>query len=162
MLARLYGSQRFGKTSDPTKKGTDLRAMRAEKFNGYEALKLVDLPKPTISDGRVLLRVTAAGVTPLDHTILSGHFPIANAPLVLGNEGAGVVEEGGGTDFPAGSRSSPLRPHMTVWREALDCQSVDDSSPRQKPCFSMRNLHSPIYSFTSPGKLMRRSPFAAN
>jgi len=81
-----------------------MRAMRAETFNGYEALKLVDLPKPTISDGRVLLRVTAAGVTPLDHTILSGHFPIAKAPLVLGNEGAGVVEEGGGTDFAAGSR----------------------------------------------------------
>jgi NADPH2:quinone reductase len=81
-----------------------MRAMRAETFNGYEALKLVDLPKPTISDGRVLLRVTAAGVTPLDHTILSGHFPIAKAPLVLGNEGAGVVEEGGGTDFTAGSR----------------------------------------------------------
>src|SRR5207244_10743929 len=25
-------------------------------------------------------------------------------PVVLGNEGAGVVEEGGGTDFPVGSR----------------------------------------------------------
>jgi NADPH2:quinone reductase len=48
--------------------------------------------------------MTAAGVTPLDHTILSGHFPPAKAPLVLGNEGAGVVEEGGGTDFPVGSR----------------------------------------------------------
>ena len=47
--------------------------------------------------------MTAAGVTPLDHTILSGHFPLAKAPLVLGNEGAGVVEEGGGTDFPVGS-----------------------------------------------------------
>jgi NADPH:quinone reductase len=81
-----------------------MRAMRAEKFNGYEGLKPVDLPEPAVSDGKVLLRVTAAGVTPLDHTILSGHFPFARAPLVLGNEGAGVVEEGGGTDFPAGSR----------------------------------------------------------
>ena len=81
-----------------------MRAMRAEKFSGYEGLKLVDLPKPTVSDGKVLLRMTAAGVTPLDHTILSGQFPFAKAPLVLGNEGAGVVEEGGGTDFPVGSR----------------------------------------------------------
>ena len=48
--------------------------------------------------------MTAAGVTPLDHTILAGHFPLAKAPLVLGNEGAGVVEAGGGTDFPVGSR----------------------------------------------------------
>jgi NADPH:quinone reductase len=81
-----------------------MRAMRAEKFSGYEGLKPVDLPRPAVSDGKVLLRMTAAGVTPLDHTILSGHFPLARAPLVLGNEGAGVVEEGGGTDFPAGSR----------------------------------------------------------
>ena len=81
-----------------------MRAMRAEQFSGYEGLKLVDLPKPTVSDGKVLLRMTAAGVTPLEHTILSGQFPLAKAPLVLGGEGAGVVEEGGGTDFPVGSR----------------------------------------------------------
>ncbi len=81
-----------------------MRAMRAEQFSGYEGLKLVDLPKPAITEGRVLLGLTAAGVTPLEHTILSGQFPLAKAPLVLGSEGAGVVEEGGGTDFPLGSR----------------------------------------------------------
>jgi NADPH:quinone reductase len=81
-----------------------MRAMRAEQFIGYEGLKLVELPRPTVSDGKVLLRMTAAGVTPLDHTILSGQFHNSKAPLVLGNEGAGVVEKGGGTDFPAGSR----------------------------------------------------------
>ena len=81
-----------------------MRAMRAEQFSDYEGLKLVDHPKPAVSDGKVLLRMTAVGVTPLEHTILSGQFPLAKAPLVLGNEGAGVVEEGGGTDFPVGSR----------------------------------------------------------
>ena len=81
-----------------------MRAMRAEAFNGYGELKLVDLPKPVVTDGKVLVRITAAGVTPLDYTILSGQFHGMKAPLVLGNEGAGVVEEGGGMDFPAGSR----------------------------------------------------------
>ncbi len=81
-----------------------MRAMRAEGFSGYEDLKLVDIPKPAVSDGRVLVRITAAGVTPLEHTILSGGYPRAKAPLVLGGEGAGVVEEGGGTAFPVGSR----------------------------------------------------------
>jgi len=81
-----------------------MRAMRAEKFSGYEGLKLVDLPRPAVSDEKVLLRMTAVGVTPLEHTILSGHFPLAKTPLVLGSEGAGVVEAGGGTDFPVGSR----------------------------------------------------------
>jgi NADPH2:quinone reductase len=78
--------------------------MRAETFSGYEGLKLVDLPKPAVTNGKVLVRITAAGVTPLDHTILSGKFHGSKAPLVLGNEGAGVVDRGGGTDFPVGSR----------------------------------------------------------
>jgi NADPH:quinone reductase len=81
-----------------------MRAMRAEQFSGYGALKLLELPKPTVTDGKVLVRITAAGVTPLDHTILSGQFHGVGAPLILGNEGAGVVEQGGGADFPAGSR----------------------------------------------------------
>src|SRR6202790_2661326 len=81
-----------------------MRAMRAEQFSGYEALKLVELPKPTVTDGKVLVRITAAGGTPLGHTILFGNFHIPEVPLVLGNEGAGVVEEGGGADFHAGSR----------------------------------------------------------
>jgi NADPH:quinone reductase len=67
-------------------------------------MKLVDLPKPAVTDVRVLVRITAAGVTPLDYTILSGQFHGMKAPLVLGNEGAGVVEQGGGTDHPPGSR----------------------------------------------------------
>ena len=51
-----------------------MRAMRAEGFSGYKDLKLVDIPKPAVSDGRVLVRITAAGVTPLEHTILSGAY----------------------------------------------------------------------------------------
>ena len=85
-----------------------MHAMRAKEFNGYEGLKLVNLPKPAVSDGKVLVRMTAAGVTPLEHTILSGQFPLAKAPLILGNEGAGVVEQGGGTDFPAGQSIAAL------------------------------------------------------
>jgi len=115
--------------------------MRAEQFSGYDRLKLVDVPTPTVSDGKVLLRMTSVGVTPLDHTILSGQFPLANAPLVLGNEGAGIMEEGGGTDFPAGSRVMFTGPYgvfqdgaysqwLAVRREHLCLipQRVDDVS----------------------------------
>ncbi len=81
-----------------------MRAIVAEAFGGYQNLKLADIPKPAVSDGRVLVRMTAAGVTPLDHTILSGGHPRAKAPLVLGNEGAGVVAGSGDDQFPDGSR----------------------------------------------------------
>ncbi len=78
--------------------------MRAESFTGYGALKLVEIPKPISADGRVRVRITAAGVTPLDHTILSGGYARATAPLVLGNEGAGVVEDPGDSSFTVGAR----------------------------------------------------------
>src|SRR5436189_1192865 len=81
-----------------------MRVMRAETFSGYEGLKLIELPKPAVTKTKVPVRITAAGVTPLDHTILAGKFHGSKAPLILGNEGAGVVEQGGGTDFPVGSR----------------------------------------------------------
>jgi NADPH:quinone reductase len=80
-----------------------MRAIVAERFGGYQNLKLADIPKPVVSDGRVLVRMTAAGATPLDHTILFGGHPRAKAPLVLGNEGAGVVA-GGDEHLPDGSR----------------------------------------------------------
>lgn len=80
-----------------------MRAVRAVQFGGFEGLKLEELPNPA-ADGRALVRMKAAGVTPLDHTVLSGHLPLARAPLILGNEGAGVVEEPGATGLPAGTR----------------------------------------------------------
>src|SRR6202161_1117698 len=81
-----------------------MRAMRAEGFRGYRDLKLADVPKPHVADGQVLVKITAAGVTPLEHTILSGGHPRAKAPLVLGSEGAGVVEDANGSEFSAGAR----------------------------------------------------------
>src|SRR4030088_129296 len=81
-----------------------MRAIVAEEVGGYQNLKLADIPKPAVSGGRARVRMSAAGATPLDHTILSGSFPKAKAPLVLGNEGAGVVEGSGDDQFPDGSR----------------------------------------------------------
>src|SRR6516164_9111073 len=81
-----------------------MRTMRAEGFGGYQDLKLTDIPSPSLSEERILLRMTAAGITPLDYTILSGQSPMAKAPLVLGNEGAGIVEGGGTAEYPNGAR----------------------------------------------------------
>jgi NADPH:quinone reductase len=81
-----------------------MRMIQATQFTGYQGLVQVDAPKPPLTDGRVLVRVTAAGVTPLDHTILSGGHPRAKAPLVLGNEGAGVIEDAGDSGLVTGGR----------------------------------------------------------
>jgi NADPH2:quinone reductase len=81
-----------------------MRVIEAKTFSGYDGLRQTKLPKPQPVKDRVRVRVTAAGVTPLDHTILSGGHSRAKAPLVLGNEGAGVIEDAGESGFAVGSR----------------------------------------------------------
>jgi len=81
-----------------------MRAIEAETFSGYGGLRQIELPKPQPATDRVLVRLTAAGVTPLDHTILSGGHHRVKAPLVLGNEGAGVIEVAGDSGLAVGSR----------------------------------------------------------
>ena len=108
---------------------TDMHAMRAERFGGYQDLKLVEIPQPAVSDGRVVVRLTAAGVTPLDYTILSGGHPRAKAPLVLGNEGAGVIEDAGDSGLAVGSRVMFTGPYGVrengAWQEWLLARPED-------------------------------------
>jgi len=106
-----------------------MRAMQAETFSGYSGLRQIELPKPQSAKDRVLVRVTAAGVTPLDHTILSGGHPRAKAPLVLGNEGGGVIEDAGGSGLEVGSRVMFTGPYGVrengAWQEWLLARPED-------------------------------------
>jgi len=97
--------------------------VEAVNFSGYGGLRQFELPKPQPAKDSVLVRITAAGVTPLDHTILSGGHPRAKAPLVLGNEGAGVIEDPGDSTFAVGSRVMFTGPYGVrengAWQEWL-------------------------------------------
>jgi NADPH:quinone reductase len=100
-----------------------MRAIEAKTLSGYGGLRQSELPKPQSATERVLVRVTAAGVTPLEHTILSGGHPRATAPLVLGNEGAGVIEDAGDSGLAVGSRVVFTGPYGVgengAWQEWL-------------------------------------------
>jgi NADPH:quinone reductase len=100
-----------------------MRVIEAERFSGYGGLRQMKLPKPQPAKDRVLVRMTAAGVTPLDYTILSGGHPRAKAPLVLGNEGAGVIEDAGDSGLAVGSRVMFTGPYGVAengtWQEWL-------------------------------------------
>jgi NADPH2:quinone reductase len=116
-----------------------MRAIEAKTFSGYAALRQAEYPKPQPAKDRVLVRVTAAGVTPLDYTVLSGGHPRAKAPLVLGNEGAGVIEDAGDSGLALGTRVVFTGPYGVAengaWQEwllvrsehlALVPQAIDD------------------------------------
>src|SRR5271170_8525605 len=82
-----------------------MKAMQAAANGDYETLQLVDLPDPEARADQAVVRVTSAGVTPLDHFVLTGSLPSAKKPPpVLGNEGRGVVVEDPSGRFSAGER----------------------------------------------------------
>src|SRR6266478_2677229 len=144
-----------------------MRAMRAESFAGYAALKLVEVPRPRVTAGRILVRIKAAGVSPLDHTILSGGYPAATPPLILGNEGAGVVEAPGDSSFPEGARVMFTGPYgvsedgtygesIAVRREDLCLipDNIDDATAAGMPVAYLTAQITLMQAGFAPGKIV--------
>ena len=88
-------------------------AIQISRTGGPEVMQAVDLPKPAPGPGQILIRNEAVGLNFIDTYMRSGLYP-APLPLVLGSEGAGVVDAlgPGVTRFKTGDRvgygSGPL------------------------------------------------------
>lgn len=86
------------------------RAVIQESFGGPEVLQVVDVAEPHAGPGEVRVRVSAAGLNPVDWKIAAsaeaaGRYGIT-LPAGFGNDLAGVVDEVGDgvTGFAAGDR----------------------------------------------------------
>ena len=74
-------------------KETDLRAITVTEYGATPALEEIPTPEP--GQGQVLIKIRAAGMNPMDRTLASGDWkPMpATFPMVLGADGAGIVEK---------------------------------------------------------------------
>ena len=76
-----------------------MRAAQVEKYSkNNNSVKLVDIEKPSIGQKDVLIKVSAAGVNPLDNMIPRGEVKMIvpyKLPIVAGNEFVGIVEKVG-------------------------------------------------------------------
>jgi NADPH2:quinone reductase len=104
-----------------------MRAIQYREHGGYDLLRPVELAAPEPENGQALVRVTYAGVSPLDNTIRAGHMSPAlhkRLPLIPGVGGTGVVVEPGETGHAEGTRVLLVGPGLGVstdgaWREYL-------------------------------------------
>jgi NADPH:quinone reductase-like Zn-dependent oxidoreductase len=81
-----------------------MHAIRIHRFGGPEVLQLDEIDKPSTDGGKLLIRVAAASVNPVDYKIRKGGYPgvsDADLPITLGRDVAGVVETAAG-DFKVG------------------------------------------------------------
>jgi NADPH2:quinone reductase len=77
-----------------------------ERTGGPEVMTLTESPEPEPGPDEIVLRHTAIGVNFIDVYYRTGLYTPPHLPLVLGMEGAGVVERVGSTatDFKPGDR----------------------------------------------------------
>ena len=94
-----------------------MKAFVVEHY-GKDGLRAADVPEPEIGDGDVLVKVSAAGINPLDSKVRDGEFKRLlkhRTPFALGHDVAGVVTGVGSAvrDFQVGdevySRPRDLR-----------------------------------------------------
>ncbi|MFB7719914.1 NADP-dependent oxidoreductase [Nocardia sp. NPDC056100] len=73
------------------------RAVRLESFGGPEVLTVQDVPEPQAGDGQLRVRVTAAGLNPMDWVMTADAETAArfglSLPVGFGTDYAGVVDQ---------------------------------------------------------------------
>ena len=103
---------------------------------GKDGLRAADVPEPDVGDGDVLVKVSAAGINPLDMMVRNGEFKRLlkyQTPFVLGHDVAGVVTRVGSAvrDFQVGdevyARPRDLRIGTFAEHIAID---QDDVAPK--------------------------------
>jgi NADPH:quinone reductase-like Zn-dependent oxidoreductase len=103
---------------------------------GKDGLRAADVPEPDVGDADVLVKVSAAGVNPLDMMVRNGEFKRLlkyQTPFVLGHDVAGVVTKVGSAvrDFQVGdevyARPRDLRIGTFAEYIAID---QDDVAPK--------------------------------
>lgn len=83
-----------------------MKAQTISSFGDSSVFTTVELPKPKIKPGYVLIRVVATSVNPVDYKIRSGKYAAIapESPAILHGDVAGIVEEVAAdvTDFAVG------------------------------------------------------------
>ena len=112
-----------------------MKAFVVERY-GKDGLRAADVPEPEVGDGDVLVKVSAAGINPLDKMVRNGEFKRLlkyQTPFVLGHDVAGVVTRVGSAvrDFQVGdevyARPRDLRIGTFAEYIAID---QDDVAPK--------------------------------
>lgn len=114
-----------------------MKAFTISRYSKTDALKLTDVPNPSLQDNDVLVQIHAASVNLLDSKIKSGEFKLLlpyQFPLILGHDIAGVVTQVGANvrGFKVGDDvyARPADRRIGAFAEYI---AIDESNVAHKP-----------------------------
>ena len=96
----------------------EISAAVIEEFN--KPLKIRNFKRPKLSEGEVLVRISAAGVCGSDVHIWRGLDPRVSTPIIPGHEGVGVIDEIAGEKRDVFGRSLSAG-DMIIWDRGVTC-----------------------------------------
>lgn len=97
-----------------------MKALVAKQFGAQPVLQIEERSTPQIKPGFSLVKMHAATVNPLSNQIRMGGVPAAKAPLVLSNDGSGVIVES--EHFKAGTAVAIYGGGaLGITEDVLDC-----------------------------------------
>ncbi len=70
-----------------------MKAVEINKFGGAEVLEIVDVQKPVIGKGQVLVKVYGSSINPIDEKVMGGMIPTLPFPFRPGTDFSGVITE---------------------------------------------------------------------
>jgi NADPH:quinone reductase-like Zn-dependent oxidoreductase len=112
-----------------------MKAFVVEHY-GKDGLRAAEVPEPEVGDGDVLVKVSAAGINPLDSKVRDGEFKQLlkyRTPFALGHDVAGVVTRVGSAirDFQVGDQvySRPRDLRIGTFAEFIAIHQ-DDVAPK--------------------------------
>src|SRR5437773_976722 len=82
-----------------------MKAAQYSTYGGPDVLSVIDVEKPSIKEGQILVEVYAASVNPFDYKLRRGYMKDAiplSLPVTIGGDFAGVVSDAGASDFKGG------------------------------------------------------------
>src|SRR5260370_7488203 len=90
--------------------------LRSTQSPGRPALRVEEVPRPSLIAGHLLLRVLACGVCRTDLHIFEGDLPLIHQPLIPGHQIVGRVLQGPPAHLPLAAQlplSSSASTHAT-------------------------------------------------
>ncbi len=101
-----------------------MKAIRVNETGAPDVMHIEEMEKPQPGAGGILIKVSAAGVNPVDTYIRSGNYGSVNLPYTPGMDAAGEVEEVGSgvTGFKPGDRVYTAGGQTGSYAEYMLCQ----------------------------------------
>lgn len=97
--------------------------MKALVLKDAGLIELREVPKPTVTTGKALVRIKAAALNRRDDWIREGKYPNIKFGVTMGSDGSGIVEEvGDENDQPWVGQEVVINPNIE-WGSDLEVQS---------------------------------------